>query len=126
MKKNTDTARKSTRGRAESPTLAIDVGGSGIKAMLLDEQGKAIGNRTRVATPKKATPKAVIGVIRNFAKSIGEFDRVSVGFPGVIKDGLVYSAPNLGKGWSGFELEKTLARRLSARCGWPTMRMSRD
>jgi polyphosphate glucokinase len=112
MKKNTGTARGSARGRGEFRTLAVDVGGSGIKAMLLDEQGKAIGNRTRVPTPKKATPKAVIGVVRNFAKSLGEFDRVSVGFPGVIKNGMVYSAPNLGKGWGGFELEKTLGKAL--------------
>jgi polyphosphate glucokinase len=66
----------------------------------------------RMPTPKKATPKAVVGLIRDLAKSLGEFDRVSVGFPGVIKDGMVCGAPNLGKGWRGFELEKMLSKAL--------------
>jgi polyphosphate glucokinase len=93
-------------------TLAIDIGGTGIKAIKLDENGKAISERTRIPTPKKATPKAVIGIIREFAKMLDGFERVSVGFPGVVKDGVVYTAPNLGKGWSGFELEKELQKKL--------------
>src|SRR5579864_5440382 len=93
-------------------TLAIDIGGTGIKAIKLDEDGKAISERTRIPTPKKATPKAVIGLIRELAKMLDGFERVSVGFPGVVKDGVVYTAPNLGKGWSGFELEKALQKKL--------------
>ena len=93
-------------------TLAIDIGGTGIKAIKLNENGKAISERTRIPTPKKATPKAVLGIIRELAKMQSGFDRVSVGFPGVIKDGVVYTAPNLGKGWSGFELEKELRKKL--------------
>jgi polyphosphate glucokinase len=99
------------RGKAMR-TLAIDIGGTGIKAIKLDENGKAISERTRIPTPKKATPKAVLGIIRELAKMQSGFDRVSVGFPGVIKDGVVYTAPNLGKGWSGFELEKELRKKL--------------
>ncbi len=93
-------------------TLAIDIGGTGIKAIKLDENGKAISERTRTPTPKKATPKAVIGIICELAKMQDGFDRVSVGFPGVIKDGVVYTAPNLGKGWAAFELEKALQKKL--------------
>ncbi len=93
-------------------TLAIDIGGTGIKAIKLDEDGKAISERTRIPTPKKATPKAVIGIICELAKMQNGFDRVSVGFPGVVKDGVVYMAPNLGKGWSGFDLGKELQKKL--------------
>jgi polyphosphate glucokinase len=93
-------------------TLAIDIGGTGIKAIKLDENGKAISERTRIPTPKKATPRAVIGIICELAKMQDGFDRVSVGFPGVIKDGVVYTAPNLGKGWTAFELEKALQKKL--------------
>ena len=50
----------------------------------------------------------MIGIIRKLAKAEGKFDRVSVGFPGVIKDGIVYTAPNLGKGWNNFALERKL------------------
>src|SRR5713101_9013776 len=93
-------------------TLVIDIGGTGIKAIKLDENGKAISERTRIPTPKKATPKAVIGIICELAKMQDGFDRVSVGFPGVVKDGVVYMAVNLGKGWSGFNLEKELRKKL--------------
>jgi polyphosphate glucokinase len=93
-------------------TLAIDIGGTGIKAIKLDENGKAISERTRIPTPKKATPKAVIGIICELAKMQDGFDRVSVGFPGVVKDCIVYTAPNLGKGWTAFELEKALQKKL--------------
>jgi polyphosphate glucokinase len=93
-------------------TLAIDIGGTGIKTIKLDENGKAISERTRIPTPKKATPKAVLGIIRELAKTQSGFDRVSAGFPGVVKDGVVYTAPNLGKGWGGFNLGKALQKKL--------------
>jgi polyphosphate glucokinase len=93
-------------------TLAIDIGGTGIKAIKLGENGKAISERTRIPTPKEATPKAVIGIVRELAKMQSGFERVSVGFPGVVKDGIVYTAPNLGKGWTAFELEKALQKKL--------------
>ena len=93
-------------------TLAVDVGGTGIKAMILDPKGKPITERLKIATPKNATPKKVIGIISELAENSGDFDRVSVGFPGVIKDGVVYTAPNLGKGWEGHPLEEELGKKL--------------
>src|SRR5207245_5249677 len=45
--------------------------------------------------------------------SLGDYDRVSVGFPGAIKNGHVLTAPNLGnKRWAGFELEAALSKVL--------------
>ena len=44
--------------------------------------------------------------------SMDSFDRVSVGFPGVVKEGVVYTAANLGKGWNNYPLQKELAKRL--------------
>src|ERR1700691_1714761 len=93
-------------------TLAVDVGGTGIKAAALDEKGKMITERQKIKTPHNATPKKVIGIIAELAQMAGEFDRVSVGFPGVIKDGVVYTAVNLGKGWKGFKLEAELTKNL--------------
>jgi polyphosphate glucokinase len=110
-KNGNNSGAERVRGKAMR-TLAIDIGGTGIKAIMLDENGKAISERTRIPTPKKATPKAVIGIICELAKMQSGFDRVSVGFPGVVKDGVVYAAPNLGKGWSGFNLGKALQKKL--------------
>jgi polyphosphate glucokinase len=93
-------------------TLAIDIGGTGIKAEKLDATGRPVTERTKVATPKNATPKKVTKVVEELAQQHGTFQRVSVGFPGVVKDGVVYTAVNLGKGWNDYPLQKELARRL--------------
>ena len=93
-------------------TLAVDIGGTGIKAAALDQAGKMVSERQKLKTPKNATPKKVIATIAKLAKMIGEGDRVSAGFPGVVKDGLVYTAANLGKGWKNFPLEAALKKTL--------------
>ncbi|HUO04459.1 MAG TPA: ROK family protein [Candidatus Binataceae bacterium] len=95
-------------------TLAVDVGGTGIKAAALDESGKMITDRNRIQTPGNAMPKKVVAIIVKLAAVAGKFDRVSVGFPGVIKNGVVYSAPNLGSGWNNFKLENALRKKLKS------------
>ncbi len=93
-------------------TLAVDIGGTGIKAEKLDGTGRPITERTKIATPNNATPKKVSKIIEELAGQHGAFDRVSVGFPGVVKDGMVYTAANLGKGWNDYPLQKELAKKL--------------
>ena len=93
-------------------TLAIDIGGTGIKAEKLDGAGKPITERTKIATPKNATPKKVAKIVDELAAQHGSFDRVSVGFPGVVKNGQIYTAANLGKGWDEYPLQKELQKRL--------------
>ncbi len=92
-------------------TLAVDIGGTGIKALLLDERGKPISRRERENTPQPATPEAMLAVMEEIANRLGKFDRVSVGFPGVVKHGATLTAHNLDQNWVGFELAKVLKRR---------------
>ena len=96
----------------ELHTLAIDIGGSGIKAMVLDEKGNSITERLRIDTPDPATPKAVMDVICTLAEKQGSFDRVSVGFPGVIEEGVTKSAANLNDEWLGFDFAEAIYQRL--------------
>ena len=93
-------------------TLAIDIGGSGIKAALLDTGGSMIGDRQRVPTPAKpVAPEALLRAIDEAASPLGDFERVSVGFPGYVRDGRVLTAPNLGSEvLAGFDLQSELAR----------------
>ena len=93
-------------------TLCVDIGGTGIKAQPLDRYGKPIKERERIPTPKNATPKKIIAIVRTLAEMQAPFERVSVGFPGVIKKGVIYTAPNLGKGWNDFKLQSTLRKKL--------------
>jgi polyphosphate glucokinase len=93
-------------------TLAIDIGGSGVKAALLDAAGAIVGDRQRVPTPAKpVTPQALIEAIDRAATPLGVFDRVSIGFPGYIREGRVLTAPNLGtETLAGFDLQGELAK----------------
>src|SRR3989475_7061640 len=93
-------------------TLAIDIGGTGIKAVVLSATGKPLTERSRVKTPRPATPGAVINTIVELAKAQGEFDRVSVGFPGVVRRGVTVTAPNLNGNWGGFHLADALTKKL--------------
>ncbi len=97
----------------EIRTLAIDIGGTGIKAAVLDEAGRMISERRRVPTPPKpVAPDALVRAIDDAATPLGAFERVSVGFPGYVRDGRVLTAPNLGtEVLSGFDLQSVLAER---------------
>lgn len=103
---------KPISGVATAPiTLAIDIGGSGLKAMLLDPAGKPISDRQRVVTPAVPTPLAVLKGLDKLRALLPGFDRVSVGFPGVIKHGITYTAVNLHPKWMNFPLQKELEKR---------------
>lgn len=94
-------------------TLAIDVGGTHLKAGLLNTAGVFVAGPARIDTPDPATPDAVIAGLIGIIGPLGAFDRVSMGFPGVVRHGRVYTAPNLGtQAWHGFPLAQELARRL--------------
>ena len=93
-------------------TMTIDIGGSGLKAMLLDAKGKPVSERQRVVTPAVPTPDAVLKGLDELKKLMGHFDRVSVGFPGVVKHGCTFGAFNLHPLWAGgFPLQAELEKR---------------
>lgn len=85
-------------------TLCIDIGGTGIKMIVLDAAGRPVNQRARELTPKPATPDAVIGVIAGMVKQQPRFDRVSVGFPGIVQHGTTLTAPNLDPSWAHHNL----------------------
>jgi polyphosphate glucokinase len=113
---------KSTEGRANATaratdrlTLSIDVGGTNIKASVVDRTGKMVARRVEVATPRPATPKMVLDSIADIVPKLPTFSRISAGFPGVVKSGRVLTAPNLGtRDWRGFDLAAALEMRFMA------------
>jgi polyphosphate glucokinase len=106
-------SRAKKRARSGPATLAIDIGGSHVKASVLDDRGRMLHERLRVETPRKVSPQALVTLIANLVSSLPRFDRVSVGFPGVVRNGVVRTAPNLGTDrFHGFNLARALERRL--------------
>ena len=93
-------------------TMSIDIGGSGLKAMLLDAEGKPVSERQRVVTPAVPTPEAVLAALDELRALMPAFDRVSAGFPGIVKRGTTYGAFNLHPLWAeGFPLQAEIEKR---------------
>ncbi|MHB8466062.1 MAG: ROK family protein [Acidimicrobiales bacterium] len=108
-------------------TLSIDVGGITIKGAVLDESGSMVSQRLSAETRYPAWPTTIVSLV---AALVGEvsFDRVSVGFPGMVRSGRVLTAPSFwsdsGPGgevsnelvaaWSGFALADVLSEKLAA------------
>lgn len=107
---------KATRSRAGArrpkgpETLCIDIGGTGLKMMVLDGGGQPVNERDRIDTPRPATPRAVLAALGRQIARQPRFDRVSVGFPGVVVGGVTLTAPNLDPSFGGFHLEKALEK----------------
>lgn len=89
-------------------TLAIDIGGTGLKMMVVDKNAKAVTERLKVKTPRPATPSALVATLTDMVSKQPAFDRVSVGFPGVVLHGIVKTAPNLNGHWENYNLQKEL------------------
>lgn len=109
---------------SEPLTLAIDVGGSGIKGAVLSSDGEMLTERIRRETPYPCTPDVLLDEVTALAAEFPEFDRVSVGYPGAIRQGKVRDVtaflrpapgadpdPELRKLWIGYDLESALAER---------------
>jgi polyphosphate glucokinase len=97
----------------EKLTLAIDIGGSHLKAGVLNAKGEMVSGPARIVTPKPAKPAAVVAGLVELGKQLGHFDRISIGFPGVARMGRVLTAPNLGtKDWRTFPLAGELSKEL--------------
>lgn len=96
--------------KPEGPvTLTIDIGGTGIKMLRLDAEGTPLGDRSRELTPHPALPGPVQEVITEMLSARAAYDRISVGFPGVVVRGIVQTAPNLDtEAWRGTDLQQTI------------------
>lgn len=94
-------------------TLAIDIGGTGLKAALLDENGEMLTERVRVETPADRGPQMIVDTLAKLVAPLKGYSRVSVGFPGVVRKGIVLTAHNLGtEVWRGFNIDEALTSRL--------------
>ena len=99
--------------------MGIDVGGSGIKGALVDlDSGMLLTDRIRMKTPKPATPKACIKVIRELVRRIAQARPipadapVGLGIPAAVIDGITVTAVNIDDEWLGFAAADALADAL--------------
>ncbi len=94
-------------------TLAIDIGGTGLKASVLDGLGRMVEKHVRVPTPYPLSPAKLVEALVKLTAPLTAYDRISIGFPGVVRDGRIITAPHFqGKSWVDYPLAETLAHRL--------------
>ena len=99
--------------RHTTATLAIDIGGSGLKALVLNAAGEPMSDRVRIDTPVGAAPDAIVALLVELVRDLPAYERVAVGFPGMVRGGVVRTAPNLGHdGWAGYDLQTALQQAL--------------
>jgi polyphosphate glucokinase len=127
----TETASAPAAGRVgrapRAPlTLAIDIGGTGLKASVLDATGAMVADRVAVKTTYPCPPDKMVDDLAALVAPLPVAARVSAGFPGMVRAGRVLSAPHfvtkegpgtaidpdLVRRWSGFDLAGALGSRL--------------
>jgi polyphosphate glucokinase len=108
-------------------TLVIDAGGTSIKSIAFDAAGRTIGPLDRMATAYPLGPHDLVANVAALATAQPVTDRVSMGFPGMVRDGRVLTAPEyvtvagLGTGvssglvdaWTDFALVDALGSALA-------------
>lgn len=108
--------KKSTTDVEASPDsriLAIDIGGTGLKAALLNFEGELLTERNRIDTPHPTTRESLLAALTTLVEPLGDYDIISVGFPGVVRNGVIITAPNLGTDeMKGLNLAAELQQRL--------------
>jgi polyphosphate glucokinase len=98
--------------------LGIDIGGSGLKAAPVDvNTGEFLADRYRIPTPEPGNPEQVIEVIHHLVNHFSWKEKIGVGFPGVVRRGVVETAANVSLEWVG----KNLAAMIEDSCGCPAV-----
>ncbi len=118
---------KETTWPPDVKTLSIDIGGTGLKGAVLDELGQMVTERVRMETPYPCPPPVLVSSLTSLLGEIGEYHRVSVGFPGLVRHGTVIHVPSLSRrvyggeedpellaDWTGFDLASALADAFQA------------
>jgi polyphosphate glucokinase len=93
--------------------IGIDIGGSGVKGASVDlTAGDLVGDRVLEPTPRPSTPSAVVEAVARVASRIASAGPVAVTFPGVVRAGVIDTAPNLDASWIGIDAAALFSHRL--------------
>ena len=59
--------------------LAIDVGGTGLKAAVIDTKGRFLSKRLRVKTPHHCRPARMVSLLVDLVAPLKGYDHISIG-----------------------------------------------
>jgi polyphosphate glucokinase len=116
VKEQSTSVRRSASSSAAVPVrriLSIDIGATGMKAAIIDRNGAFISERRRVKTPPMCPPKTMVKMLVDLVEPFSGYQRVSIGFPGMVRDGIIRTAPNLGtQQWAKFKFAAIMEKHL--------------
>lgn len=109
-------------------TLAVDCGGGGIKATVLDAHSFQLAPALREPVPYPLPPGKLLDVVAAMTEKLPDFERITLGMPGMIRHGIVVytphyinragprtrQVPELLTAWSGFDMSAALTERFGA------------
>jgi len=107
-------------------TLAIDCGGTDLKASVLDLSGALLAEVVRVPTPYPLPPARFLEELATLSAALPAADRATVGMPGMIRHGVVVQTPHyvtesgprsavvaeFVRQWEGLAIAAAVSRRL--------------
>jgi polyphosphate glucokinase len=108
--------------RLTGRALGIDIGGTGIKAGVVDlATGRLVTGRVREPTPQPATVDSMLDVVVDLVRRLEATGKLTpampggVGFPSVMRAGRAFTATQLDPSWIGSDVRALFERRLGRR-----------
>lgn len=93
--------------------LGIDIGGSGIKGATVDlSTGELTSERHRIDTPDVSSPDRILDVVSRIVAFHDWRGPVGITFPGVVLDGVVWTAANVDDRWIGYDAQANFREAL--------------
>lgn len=93
--------------------LSIDIGGTGLKASIVDSTGNLLVPKQRIKTPYPCTPAVMMDALAKLVAPLPEHSHIAIGFPGVVRRDVVITAPHFQTDeWINFPLADAASKRL--------------
>lgn len=96
--------------------IGIDIGGTGIKAGLVDvDAGELVGDRVKVDTPQGGKPADIVQAVVKLLDQFGDQAKdvpIGITFPAVVIHGRTMSAANVSKDWIGLDAESLFEKAI--------------
>ncbi len=98
----------------DGQALGIDIGGTGTKFAIVDTNtGELLTERYKEATPRPATPEALLAVTKKWIDIFDWDGSVGIGLPCIVKRGEALSAANIDDTWINFDVASYFSEELN-------------
>ena len=92
-----------TNKKGHLKALGVDIGGSSTKFCLIDKKDKSILKTITVPHKDENGTEEICSKILHQMKEWEFEGSIGIGFPGIVKNQVIFDAPNLGNNWNGYD-----------------------